>query len=326
MKIGILSDDLTGAGDVGLAFLKSGWPVEIEAFSDSLKAPSRGAFVINTEARASRNPRGSMEEGALRLLKAGCDFFYLKLDSCLRGDIAAMLDGFIHGLGLKRLIFAPAFPEMGRTTENGVQLLNGIPVHKSPMRDDPENPIRESHIPIILKGCEHFGRIVVENAKQKSDMTRIARMILKYQMKAAAGSAGLAYGLAHVLESRKQKAENGKRNCRKTLVVFGSKNPVSISQLNFLEKSGRNGFRILKAYQNHRFNLSLRHSRDFERLVLVGGRTAFESCKALGISRMRIFKEPAAGCALCEVTGKPYEIVLKPGGFGDEDALVRCLQ
>ena len=44
--------------------------------------------------------------------------------------------------GRERLVFAPAFPAAGRTTEGGVQLVDGAAVSESVYADDPVHPAR----------------------------------------------------------------------------------------------------------------------------------------------------------------------------------------
>src|SRR5690606_25502766 len=106
---------------------------------------------------------------AVRSLEAyasgsGKTILYKKIDSALRGPIAAELSGLLDALArAHRILVAPAFPAAGRTTVDGVQRLDGRPVHLTPMADDPLNPVRLSHIPTLLSphGVHCLSRSVV---------------------------------------------------------------------------------------------------------------------------------------------------------------------
>jgi len=54
------------------------------------------------------------------------------------------------------LVYAPAFPQLGRTVRDGVLLVDGVPVSETAFAADPLNPVRESSIPSILAhaGCQ----------------------------------------------------------------------------------------------------------------------------------------------------------------------------
>jgi Sugar-binding N-terminal domain len=44
----------------------------------------------------------------------------------------------------------PAFATFARTTQNGVHLLNGVPIHQTAFARDPRNPVMTSHLPTLL--------------------------------------------------------------------------------------------------------------------------------------------------------------------------------
>ena len=46
-----------------------------------------------------------------------------KTDSALRGNVASELGAMLEASGGKRLCFFPAYPEMGRTTRDGVHFI-----------------------------------------------------------------------------------------------------------------------------------------------------------------------------------------------------------
>jgi uncharacterized protein YgbK (DUF1537 family) len=63
-------------------------------------------------------------------------------------------------------------------------------------------------------------------------------------------------------------------------------------------------------------------------VVVTGGDTAIEVCRALQADSLEVLQEVAPGIPLCELSGArtgPIRIVTKAGGFGDRDALVKAV-
>ena len=54
-------------------------------------------------------------------------------------------------IGWDAAVVCPAFPSECRVTVGGYHLLKGIPIERTEMARDPHSPIRESHIPTLLK-------------------------------------------------------------------------------------------------------------------------------------------------------------------------------
>jgi D-threonate/D-erythronate kinase len=64
-------------------------------------------------------------------------------------------------------------------------------------------------------------------------------------------------------------------------------------------------------------------------LVVTGGDTAIEVCRALEADSLEVLEEVAPGIPLCELSGSrmgPIRIVTKAGGFGDRDALIKAVR
>jgi uncharacterized protein YgbK (DUF1537 family) len=75
---------------------------------------------------------------------------YKKIDSTLRGPVAAELRAVLAALPDTRLLFAPANPAVGRTVSGGVLLVHGRPVHETEFGRDPVSPVRESRLKALL--------------------------------------------------------------------------------------------------------------------------------------------------------------------------------
>ena len=155
-SIGIIADDLTGANDTALQFFVAGANTQIIMAPDENFIP-RGdvhAWAIPTETR-NINPEDAYEKvKAVALFmkeKLDVEYFYKKIDSTLRGNIAIETLGLLQVLKMDAAIIMPAFPNENRVTVGGYHLSKGVPIEKTEMASDPHSPIYESHIPTILE-------------------------------------------------------------------------------------------------------------------------------------------------------------------------------
>ena len=136
LRIGLIADDLTGALDSGAGFAKAGLRSVMPFGPTGTVALPVGADVIifNTASREGDAvvARERAREAALRLLGHGVSLIYKKMDSVLRGHPGPELSGVLDAIAIThpgaRALVAPAFPAQGRTTVDGVQLVQGVPV------------------------------------------------------------------------------------------------------------------------------------------------------------------------------------------------------
>jgi uncharacterized protein YgbK (DUF1537 family) len=221
--------------------------------------------VLNTNSRAA-SPRVAAQRvtiAAQALRQAAIPAVYKKIDSTFRGNIGAELDAVLQVYPVRLAVLTPAFPPAGRAVQDGVLLVDGAPVHKTPIGADPVTPVKESHLPTLLqrqmtrpvyslplavvrKGSPALTRllrgwegnapaVVLADAMTTPDLTRLARAIIAEGLFGlAAGSAGLAQALSALLPWRRR------RRTRPTaaaplLFVVGSQNPASLAQIDWLE-------------------------------------------------------------------------------------------
>lgn len=153
----ILADDLAGAHDVAVPFAKRDFAAAVLSDPDRLdRFDSADLVVLNT------NTRSCGEAEAARRVGAACEairarngsILYKKIDSTLRGHVGFEIE-LVRGLmdcGLA--VCAPAFPELGRTTVGGYQLLDGVPVRGADMAG-PDVPPDHALIPDLLDCGAH---------------------------------------------------------------------------------------------------------------------------------------------------------------------------
>ena len=154
--VGIIADDLTGANDTALQFKLNGADTNILLHTDIEPTSSNGqqAWAIATESR-NISPQEAFDKvkTATQLFvdKINPDFFYKKIDSTVRGNIAVEVLSMLEVLEWDAAIIMPAFPQEGRIKVGGYHLLKGVPIERTEMARDPHSPISESHLPTLLK-------------------------------------------------------------------------------------------------------------------------------------------------------------------------------
>ena len=259
MRVGIIADDLTGAADTGVQLARAGYRTAV-AFRDAPIPPADNldAVALDTDSRAM--PAGF---AAKRVMEAGltvreASIVYKKLDSTLRGPIAAELAAALGASGRDRAVVAPAFPAAGRTTVEGVQLVRGVPVDETEAKDDPRTPVHEGHVPTLLaaafpsvvslsaedladpatvRRALEEARCVVADAARDEDLEALVRAVPDPSEVLWAGSAGLAVALGRVYPGP-HTATSPSARARRVLVVVGSLSGVARGQLRSLEEHG----------------------------------------------------------------------------------------
>ena len=257
MHAAVIADDLTGAADTGVQLVRAGYRTAV-AFRGAPLPPAEDldAVALDTDSRAM--PAGF---AAKRVLEAGRAVRHArvvdkKLDSTLRGPIAAELVAALEATGRDRAVVAPAFPSAGRTTVGGVQLVHGVPVHETEARDDPRTPVREGHVPTLLAtsfpsvrslsvedladpttvhGVLEGARCVVADAARDEDLEALVRAVPDPSEVLWAGSAGLARALGYVHPGpHAGEPPATPAAARKVLVLVGSLSRASREQLRTL--------------------------------------------------------------------------------------------
>ncbi len=140
MRCVIVADDLTGAADASAPLAGRGLTVCVSPWSEDDGRVLRGVLtggwdvvVAETDSRdataALAAARVAAVADAIAVTTAhaptGQPWIVKKIDSLLRGPIAAEIGALMTGLRLVDVVVAPALPSLGRTTEDGVQHWDG---------------------------------------------------------------------------------------------------------------------------------------------------------------------------------------------------------
>lgn len=154
----VVADDLTGANATGARFARTGMRVAtvtpehvsrvsgdydvVVANLDSRHVPGEQAADLVTDVIEAVWPVGLVVK---------------RTDTTLRGNVGAEIEAAYEAVrdrvpaGTRvRVLFTPAFPGSGRITEDGVQLLNGIPLERTQLAMDPLFPMTTSVVADIL--------------------------------------------------------------------------------------------------------------------------------------------------------------------------------
>jgi uncharacterized protein YgbK (DUF1537 family) len=253
MLIAIISDDLTGAADAGVQLVHAGYRTAVFFGESGELADDLDAVSFDTDSRTM--PAGFAAKRVLEAARAAREarIVYKKLDSTLRGNVAAELAAALGGSGRERVVVAPAFPAAGRTTVGGTQRVHGVPVDETEMANDPHTPVTEAHVPSLLAdafasvgvlGVEDLadpGRVrrtlegnecVVADADRDADLEALVRAVPDPARVLWAGSAGLALALGSVYPGPSAGDANVRRDSvRPVLVVVGSLSGVAREQV-----------------------------------------------------------------------------------------------
>lgn len=282
--LGIIADDLTGAGDTAVQFPCQGMP-GVVIFGSTTLPGDVIAVAIDCDCRGVSAERAvaASVEGAEVLRGLGATHFYKKLDSTLRGNIAAELDAVMDALSMEAALVAPAYPANARITAGGFHLVHQIPVSESEFARDPVAPVREAHLPTLLaagarrkvgylglatlhQGAEAVAaevrrlrseglRVIACDATTETHLELLADLLWQQPSMIGCGSAGLAKAMA--VRKAAQRSECGlgvtteygvNGAGRPVLVVAGSRTQVTARQV---EAFGVAGAAMVAAYPEH---------------------------------------------------------------------------
>jgi uncharacterized protein YgbK (DUF1537 family) len=269
VRLGVIADDLTGANDTGVQFARQGARTIVPLDWHDLASLGRHADVLVLCTNSRGLPAGAAAQraklAAQALRKARVAAIYKKIDSTFRGNIGAELDAILDIYPTRITLLTPSFPPAGRAVIDGTLTVDGTPVHRTSIGRDPVAPVRQSHLPTLLRAqsrrsIHHLpleilrarwpraskairswqpadGGLVVADAATAADLRRLARLITEEGLLGVtAGSAGLAAALSMALPW-------GRRAIRRLfpvehpiLLVVGSANPTSLAQVADFER------------------------------------------------------------------------------------------
>ncbi|MDM9624332.1 four-carbon acid sugar kinase family protein [Rhizobium sp. S152] len=345
LKVAIIADDLTGALDTGTPFVDAGLSVavaiEIEAVEDAL-ATGCEVVVVNTASRALPEGEAARRAGlaASALLAAHPAIVLKKIDSRLKGNVAAESAAIAAIFGHREITIAPAIPDQERFTRDGHVVGRGV-----------EKPLS---IAALFKG--RSDRVSIIDAESDADLDRLASEH-DWTAALAVGARGIGSALARRIGHAGKPVRNFQAT-DKTIFAFGSRDPITSTQMQRLEASGMltatieapmgalaQGdqpslpvlIRCTGAITEDAVGVARRFAQGVksvientrpDMLMVGGGDTALAVFRQLGISVLSPKGEIEAGVPWFDVTaadGAGFRCAVKSGGFGNSESLLRVI-
>jgi uncharacterized protein YgbK (DUF1537 family) len=352
-----LADDLSGALDAAAGFHHAGHNVQIALSADDWRLETDSIVGITTE---TRNMAAVEAAAAVRRVLAvgqarGARLVYKKIDSTLRGPVAAELAAVAAALPGTQILFAPANPQVGRTVRGGQLLVHGVPVTETEFGRDPVSPVRESRIARLL-GAAATAQVIIPDLATEGDLERAVRQIHDAGRPwIAVGSGALARAAGRYFPpGEAARPAMPPRPAGPTLLIGGSAHPANREQAHMLARTqgvpvhelsiaepqqaiqsvieslrakGAAMLLVEKARADSKAVLeaiataasAAIAATGAGRIFATGGETAYALCRALDVATLAFLAEIEPGLSLScgEARGRPLLLAIKPGGFGD---------
>ncbi len=280
LRVGCIADDFTGASDIASFFSLGGMKTVLSnGVPDGILSEEADAVVIALKSRSI--PAQSAVHQSLQalewLLQAGAEHIYIKycstFDSTPAGNIGPVCDAVMDAMGVPYTILCPALPVNGRTVKDGRLSVNGVPLHKSSMKDHPLNPMWDDRLEVLMKdqsrypvftlswdavkeGADHTAAIC-QNLAQKHRRCYIAPDFYDESqgtdlaaafpdLKLYTGGSGLARPLAErwMRDQDREEEERFRPQKGNALLLAGSCSQATRQQIAAYQKTGAASFRI----------------------------------------------------------------------------------
>ena len=335
----VVADDLSGALDSAAPFASRGLHVRVALGVASIAeavAARPDVLAISTRSRALPAPLAAQRvEAAWAAAKALSPRLVMKkVDSRLKGEIAAEAAALLAASGRTFAIACPAVPEQGREVTRGRLTGRGVAV-PIPVRD------LLGHLP-----CE------CHDAADDADLRAIARAILAAPDRTVAiGARGLAAALADLVAGPPS-ADQALAPALPMVIAIGSSDPITHAQVERLKLDWPQVPEVpvpAAVPVNPRDPIVLMRTRwqpgsDAAALVrrlgqeaaamawtvsartifCSGGDTAAAVMDAFGARQLVAEYELCAGVAVARIEGTDgVRLITKSGGFGDPGVLSR---
>ncbi|QTL05009.1 hypothetical protein J5J86_06795 [Aquabacter sp. L1I39] len=357
----LIADDLTGALDSAMAFVRPGRPLPVH-----LRAPAMagGSLAIDSDTRetdlaTARRTVASLAACLSEAPACGAPLFFCKLDSLLRGRGAAEIAGWHEAMAFERCIIAPAFPHHGRVTRGGIQMLKRTDGAR-PVGEDLAAGLAALGFPVQL--CRPGEAVPLGlslwDVETQADLATIARDGRSAGGRILwCGSGGLALALAGEVEPA---LVDPRALPRPLLGLFGTDHPVTRAQVEacggaafqISQGGGDEAVRVAARLQGEgvallslalpdgtpRPEAAQRIADEFARLlsalpapgtlVVSGGETLRSLSLSLGAERLDLLGAFETGIPVSVLRGGRFDgvhVVSKSGAFGDSLLLRRLI-
>ncbi len=315
-RVAALADDLTGALEVGSKFACRGLDARVFAWPNLDFEMPCGVLVVDAETRMLSGSAAAERMRALsgEIARRGAELIYHKTDSTLRGNIAAEIRALGDVFGEREIVFAPAYPALGRVVRGGRLYVEGRPVEETAFARDPTHPVRTGDIRALVEGVP---RVTIADGASEADLEATARDVMRRAGSLiACGPAGLA---AHLASGFGEKTEIAWPRLPRALVVNGSLHERSLEQA----RRAREAWRQRAGWDFCDRETAARRWAEggYDGAIVFGGDTAYRILAARGFPPLVPLGEILPGVPVTRC-GDTW-LVTKAGGFGEPDLLCR---
>ena len=262
--VGIFADDLTGALDAAAPFAARGFSTVVSPTEELPVGANRAEVIsvnLGTRHLSSSEIFSRTSQTVSTLAGLGVKVLLNKVDSTLRGSPGVELVAALKTLEGEHAVLCSAYPQNGRTIEEGILRVRGIPVADTDVGQDQLSPLSSSRVDeIVTASLERAGIagqvhvrgagggaavtdllpvLITLDATNKNDLLALAERLVKSPSTAlVAGSAGLSVALADILDAdrfhhRKPSEVTGKLG-RNVLIVTASQRQIVDTQVQLL--------------------------------------------------------------------------------------------
>jgi len=217
-------------------------------------------YALNASSRAlpPREAAGRVREAVHAGRERGARLLLKKVDSTLRGNLAAELLAAAEAGGFERVVFCPAFPAQGRTLEGGLLRVDGAPLSRAPLFEGGKRSRLPDRPAELLKGAFRTAEIGIEtvrggglreaisgapagaavcvDAETDEDLDLLAAAVEGEGRWLCAGAAGWARATARRLPGVPPAPAGPSRLSRPAVFLVGSLNPLSRDQARYLAR------------------------------------------------------------------------------------------
>ena len=180
-RLGCIADDFTGASDAASFLVKGGLKVLLlngipddgdHSLSASAEQTDAVVIALKSRTQATAGAVRDSLHAAEYLLARGAVQIYFKycstFDSTRDGNIGPVADALMDLLHSPFSVLCPALPANGRLVVNGDLLVNGVPLHLSPMKDHPLTPMWDCRIKELMAPQSHYPSYVIPRSRMNS--------------------------------------------------------------------------------------------------------------------------------------------------------------
>ena len=181
----VLADDFSGAAEIGGIGHRYGLRTEVQLSLDLNAAADLVVLDTNTRSLGEGEAVKKIFDTGTALKKWNKPFYlFKKIDSVMRGHLIPELNALQDCFNFKRILLMPANPGRGRKIIGGEYLINGVKLHETIFKSDPDFPVVSSkigerigsytatlkHVHITPSDIPPSGAIITGDIESKADL------------------------------------------------------------------------------------------------------------------------------------------------------------